>query len=253
MNVFFYDKTFDGLLTTVFDAYKLKLFPDKLLEMGDIAPMLMEQQFTSVTQPEKAARVWRALKNKLSTRAINHLLYAWQSDHPEFDQVIFRYICRAVITPKSIETDFADPDVNLVFKLAKQVSRECHYLIEFVRFQKTVDDVYFSPVAPRYDVLPFTMSHFKDRFSDQKWVIYDEKRGYGYYYDLHKITEMNLDDLTVIENGKLKPALLTEDELLFQTLWQRYFKALTIEERKNLKQQRRSMPKRFWHYLTELQ
>lgn len=253
MNVFFYDKTFDGLLTTVFDAYKLKLFPDKLLAIGEIAPMLMEQQFTSVTQSEKSARVWRALKNKLSQRALNHLLYAWQSDHPECDDYLFRYICRAVIAPQSIETDFADHDVNQVLKLAKQVSKECMYLIEFVRFQKTIDNIYFAPVSPRYDVLPFTISHFKDRFADQKWVIYDEKRAYGYYYDLHKIEEMNLDDLSVIENGKLKSDLLMEDERLFQTLWQRYFKALTIEERKNLKQQRRSMPKRFWHYLTELQ
>ena len=63
----------------------------------------------------------------------------------------------------------------------------------------------------------------------------------------------------MIEKGKLKSNLPTEDEQLFQRLWQRYFNALTIKERKNLKQQchflriNHSMPKLFWHYLTELQ
>ena len=35
MNVYLYDKTFDGLLTAVFDAYFRKTFPDALLSEGD--------------------------------------------------------------------------------------------------------------------------------------------------------------------------------------------------------------------------
>ena len=39
MNVYIYDKTFDGLLTAVFDAYFRKTFPDFLLSEGDALPL----------------------------------------------------------------------------------------------------------------------------------------------------------------------------------------------------------------------
>lgn len=253
MNVFYYDKTFDGLLTAVFDAYKLKMFPERLLTEGDVAPLLMLEMYTSVTNKEKSGRVWKALEKKLSKQALNQMMYVWLSKEPGSDELLFRYICKVVDAPRSIETDFSDGEIMKMFKLAKKVSGERHCIMQFVRFQKAENDVYFAPVGPRYDVLPLVINHFIDRFADQKWIIYDEKRRYGYYYDLKETREMTLDDPDSILNGKLNEKLMAEDEKLFQKLWRGYFKALTIKERINLKQQRRSMPKRFWRYLTELQ
>ena len=59
MNVYIYDKTFDGLLTAVFDAYFRKTFPDFLLSEGDALPLFYDELHTVVTDEEKAARVWR--------------------------------------------------------------------------------------------------------------------------------------------------------------------------------------------------
>ena len=33
--------------------------------------------------------------------------------------------------------------------------------------------------------LPMLIKHFRNRYADQKWIIYDVKRGYGLHYDLH--------------------------------------------------------------------
>ena len=38
MILFIYDKTLDGLLTALFDAYNRKTFPDVLLSKGDTLP-----------------------------------------------------------------------------------------------------------------------------------------------------------------------------------------------------------------------
>jgi len=57
MNVYLYDKTFDGLLTAVFDAYFRKTFPDALLSEGDALPLFCDDLHTVVTDEEKAARV----------------------------------------------------------------------------------------------------------------------------------------------------------------------------------------------------
>ena len=64
--LFLYDRTFDGLLTTVFDAFVRKQFPTVLLGEGEPLPLFHDEVFTVVTDEEKSARVWRALEKKLS-------------------------------------------------------------------------------------------------------------------------------------------------------------------------------------------
>ncbi|WP_165021875.1 TIGR03915 family putative DNA repair protein [Dysgonomonas sp. ZJ279] len=255
MIVFFYDKTFEGLLTAVFDAYSRKIFPDKLLVEGDVAPMFMEESYTVMTQSDKASRVWKALHEKLSKSACNMLSYVWLSELDGSDDLIFRYIRKAFDNKSSvsIEMNFGDNDILEVHQLAKKVDKEQHSLKQFIRFQKAADDIYFAPIVPLYNALPLAIDHFTDRFSDQKWVIYDLKRKYGYYYDLKTTVEITLTDDDHILSGKLDESLMAEDEKLFQDLWKGYFKAMTIKERINLKLQRQHMPKRFWKYLTEKQ
>lgn len=253
MLVFFYDKTFEGLLTAVFDAYSRKMFPDRLLGESDIAPLFMEDSYTVVSQEDRAHRVWAALEKKISRQACNMLTNAWLSELGGCDETIFRYICKNIDSKVSIEMNFGDKDVLELHQTARKVSHEAQYLRMFVRFQKAADDIFFAPVSPIYNALPIAVSHFADRFADQKWVIYDVKRHYGFYYDLHTTKEMTLDNDDHLLSGKLDESLMAEDEKKFQELWKGYFKAMTIKERINPRLQCQHMPKRFWKYLTEKQ
>ncbi|MDR1715425.1 MAG: TIGR03915 family putative DNA repair protein [Prevotella sp.] len=253
MLVFFYDKTFEGLLTAIFDAYSRKTFPDRLLGEGEIAPMFTEDCHTITTQEDKATRVWTSLQNKLSKGAQNMVTYAWLSEEEGSDELLFRFIRKSFDSKISIETNFGDEDVLKLHQLARKVSHEQLYIKQFVRFQKAADDIFFSAISPRHNALPLAIEHFRDRFSDQKWVIYDLKRRYGFYYDLHTVMEMTLDNDEHLLSGKLDENLMAEDEKMFQELWKGYFKSMTIKERINLKLQRQHMPKRFWKYLTEKQ
>lgn len=253
MLVFFYDKTFEGLLTAVFDAYNRKTFPDRLVGVGEVAPLFMEESYTVVTQENKAHRVWAGIEKKISKPACNMLTHAWLSEQSGCDENLFRYICKALDSEMSIEMNFGDKDVLELHQIARKVSHEAQYLRMFVRFQKAADDIFFAPVSPQYNALPITIDHFVDRFADQKWVIYDVKRHYGYYYDLKTATEITLDNDDHLLSGKLDEALMAEDEKMFQQMWKGYFNAMTIKERINPKLQRQHMPKRFWKYLTEKQ
>ena len=253
MVVFFYDKTFEGLLTAVFDAYSRKRFPDKLLGEGSIAPMFMEESYNVLTQDDKSTRVWEALQKKLSKTACNMLNYIWLSEEEGCDDLLLRYIRKIFDSQQSIEMNFGDNDVLQIHQLAKKVAKEELFLKQFIRFQKAADGMYFAPVSPIYNALPLTVNHLKDRFSDQKWLVYDLKRKYGYYYDLHTVIEVTLNDDEHLLSGKLDDALMAEDEKLFQELWKGYFKSMTIKERINPKLHRQHMPKRFWKYLTEKQ
>ncbi len=253
MNVFFYDKTFDGLLSAVFDAYRHKVFPGALVECGDVTPLFTDTAHRVDTAPDKTARVWAGLRKKLPQEALGMLTYVWLSEQEGSDLLLFHYICKVFDTPNSNVFNFTDADVLAVKQIAQKVSRERMYVIQFVRFQKTIENIYFALISPRSNVLPLVTEHFMDRFSDQRWAIYDESRGYGYFYDLRKIAEISLNDNNAVINGKLDDALLKEDEALYQRLWKNYFTALNIKERSNPKLHRRHMPQRFWKHLTEKQ
>lgn len=253
MIIFHYDKTFEGLLTAVFDAYNRKIFPDKLLEEDELEPLFVDESYTVLTQTDKASRVWKALEKKLQRTTRNMITHVWLSELPASDELIFRYIRKTFDSKQSIELNFADDDVLQMRNVAQKVDREKHRMIEYVRFQKAADDIFFAPVSPDHNCLPLTMEHFKDRFADQKWIIYDIKRNYGFYYDLKTVTEMTLDSTNLFPEGKLDEELMAKDEKLFQELWKGYFKSMTIKERINLKLQRQHLPKRYWKYLTEKQ
>jgi probable DNA metabolism protein len=52
-------------------------------------------------------------------------------------------------------------------------------------------------------------------------------------------------------NGKLGKDIRDSSELDFQELWNDYYQAVNIVERKNLKVHKQFLPKRFWKYLPE--
>ena len=77
MTLFIYDKTLDGLLTAVFDAYYRKTFPDVLLTDGEALPLFYDEVFTVITDDEKAGRVWRGLQKKVSASALSAITWCW--------------------------------------------------------------------------------------------------------------------------------------------------------------------------------
>ena len=134
------------------------------------------------------------------------------------------------------------------------MSNEKERIIQFTRFQKTADNIFFAPIEPVHNVLSLVTRHFQDRLASQKWTIYDMKRDYGYFYDLSTVTEIHFENKqTSSSSGKLDEELLAEDEKIFQKLWKEYFKSITIKERLNPKLHRQHLPVRFWKYLTEKQ
>ena len=251
MIIFFYDKTFEGLLSAVFDAFNLKIFPDRLLPAGDIPPVFTDTTHTVASSEKHAGRVWQGLQKKLQKKVCNMLTHVWLSELKGSDELLFRYICKTFATTKKIQFNFGDADVLEVEKIARKVAHEGHYLKMFVRFQKAADNIFFAPIRPQFNALPLAINHFTDRFADQQWVIYDLRRQYGYYYDLHTTQEITFKDDDHLLSGKLDESLMAADEKLFQDLWKGYFKAMTIKERINPRLHKKNMPVRFWPLLTE--
>ena len=254
MDIITYDKTFDGFLSAVFDCYDKKINPVAFADEGGMQTLLFSTAHKVVTDNHKADRVWKGLHKKLSGSACKLLAIDFLSEQPDIELLLFQFIKKALQSTTSIETNFGDPCVLEIYQIFKKVTRETERIRMFVRFQKTVDNIYFASFDPQYNVLPLTINHFKSRFSDQSWILYDTNRKYGFYYDLTSVTEIRFDNSKINPlTGALDQSAFAEDEKLFQSLWKVYFKEIEIKERHNPKLHKRLLPKRFWKYLTEKQ
>ncbi len=252
MYVFIYDKTFEGLLTLVFESFLQKKQPSIIIGEQTPLPLIYDEIIFITPDEEKASRVWKGLNKKLSKEACRMLTITFLSELPDIELIIFHYIRKAFESELSIETNFADEHTLELSKIYRKVSREAERMRMFIRFQKAADDLFFAPIEPLYNVIPLIIEHFKDRFADQKWVIYDLRRKYGIYYNLDKVQEIRFEDPQFnLENGSLDEELMAEDEKKFQALWKNYFNSMTIKERINPKLHVQMLPKRFWKYLPE--
>ncbi|MDR2075512.1 MAG: TIGR03915 family putative DNA repair protein [Desulfovibrio sp.] len=249
MPAFLYDRTFEGLLCALFDAYSRKDFPDVLLAAGDVLPLPAMRTHRVLTSRDRAIRVWKGLAGKLSPNALHSLAYAWLGEEEGGDIRLLRCMRKVFDSRGSPETDLGD--FLAVFRLARKVNREAHRLQGFARFQKTAQGVYFAAVEPRYDLLPLLAPHFAARFPDQQWILYDVGRRYGLFCDKGAYRDITLAAGCLRQN-RLEDGLLADGEKIFQTLWKSYCQALTIQERLNPKLQSRCLPRRYWPYLTEM-
>ena len=252
MKTLIYDGSFEGLLTSIFEVFEYKY---DVVEIINITNYHQENIFSEVhsvaTDTQKSDRVLNRIKENLGKEGLSILMKVYFSENPELERLILSAIRYSIKNPtQNILQDFANEDIMDIAKICKSMGREIHRMHAFVRFEKLQDEVYFSKIEPDFNVLPLSVKFFKDRYQDQKWMIFDLKRNYGVFYDLKEMdffypTENQHHEFKKIEN------FLHEDETKYQKLWQRYFFKTNIPERKNLKMHHQMLPKRYWKYLTE--
>nr|WP_299339165.1 TIGR03915 family putative DNA repair protein [Allomuricauda sp.] len=248
--ILIYDGSFNGFLTSVFVAFEEKI------NVVDIQPNhqqqsgLFSETETVFTNVSKAKRVWNGVRNK-SHSAISNIYFAFLSETDGVELLLFRYVQKLMPTKGQKQSDFSDETILRISQLARSVGREKHRMEAFVRFQLTKDGIYFANIEPDFNVLPLVSKHFRNRYADQQWLIYDVKRKYGIYYDLDHVELVSLN-LKEIHFNKIKKsdAFLTE-EYDYQTLWNDYFKSTGIKSRINRKLHTQHVPKRYWKYLSE--
>lgn len=245
-----YDGTFEGFLTTVFEVYEYKLAQPQI-KRGSVADgSLFGDMHVVQTNGEKAKRVLAKLEQKISRTAMMQVYKSFLSELKGMEDVLLRYVQYVIAGKHGIENDYGHPDVLMVQQTSKKVHREKHRMEAFVRFQLTKDELYYAIVQPDYNVLPLIAIHFKERYADQRWLIFDGRRKYGLYYDLKEVSEITID---FNETGNETSNVYDEQEGLYQELWKQYFDSVNIKARRNMKLHIQHVPRRYWKYLIEKQ
>ena len=257
-----YEPSFEGWLSAVFYVYTNKLQDDESLQLiahDCYIPSLIAQATSVATDADNAERVLIKLHKLLGRSGMRNILWGFLSEKAHIGTTLFQVIKYAIDYPsRHIMQDLGNLNVLELVQTVKSVAREKHRMEAFVRFEHTTDDIYFARVEPDFNVLPLIGEHFRQRYQDQHWAIYDVARGYGIYYDKSKSTPSRpaaLQTITNLDDAVLRnPASIhSKDEQRYQKFWQGYFTNVNIKERKNPRLHKQYLPQRYWKYLSEKQ
>ena len=243
--IYLFNGSFEGLLTAVFEWFERKPGEITLILEANHQPDAFKKTLTIYNNREKAERVWNGLIKRLDKNWIRRLYCAYLSEVPAAFNHIFHFTAYIFDNLLGAENNYGNPHVLAISKYAKSVEREKHRMEAFIRFEETKDGVFYCDIDPDFNVLPLILKHFKDRYADQQWIIYDLNRNYGLYYNLKTVEHIFMN---VLNKRTMDPK-----EKLYATLWKDYFKSTNIVSRKNTKLHVQHVPKRYWRYLTEKQ
>lgn len=245
-----YDGTFDGLLSAIFEVYDYKFKDFKILSKhDDIVQDVFATEHQVTTDYEKSSRVRSKIKALLGYSGLSDLLRVFLSERRDKEYLIGFAVAEALKNPgQNILENYASPEILEISKIVKSVGRESHRMNAFIRFEKLQDDSYFAKIEPDFNVIPLIAEHFKNRYKDQKWMIYDLKRGYGISWDLCEFNTFVPEDTAKMQQSE---NFHHAEEAFYQQMWQRYFIKTGIESRRNPKLHIQHVPKRYWKYLTE--
>lgn len=253
MTQFIYDGSYAGLFSSIFEVYERKCTDASIVKQQNLQALVFSENIEVSTDPGKAERVLKGLRKKVSPECFANLYSCYLSELKGIENTLLQFVQYVFSSRKNIEDDFGHHAVLDVAQVARKVGREKHRFEAFVRFENIGDKFFYAPIDPDYNVLPLIVPHFKRRYADQDWIIYDTKRRYGVHYNQHteQVNEAIID--FTAHSTDLTPTGISfdPDEMLYQDLWKNYFKSTNIPMRRNMKLHLQHVPKRYWKYLVE--
>ncbi len=238
---YYYDGSFDGLLTVIFIAYKDRKNNELRIIVKTGQLLLGLDDINVITNFSKARRVEKAICDKLSQNFLNNIQTCFLSCDKNKDIVIVHTVYKALKQGKEILNSL-DEHAFYVNKLVKQVLNERHRYLGVLRFKEVKDGTMFSTIEPKNNVLPILISHFKNRMKREKFAIFDKGRKMIAYYDRNKVEIFFLESLEIE---------WSDEEIEYSKLWKTFHKTISIKERENKKLQQSNLPKYYWKYLVE--
>ena len=238
---YIYDGTFEGLLTSIYEAYYRRQEPSGILKNENLQQSLFDECIYIETDIEKSQKVYESIRKKISQRALQHIYYTYLSDHIDSGTLIYRYLKLGFKAGGKIDSMLSDQRVLDVHNTSKKVSFERHRMLGLLRFKKVSDNLFYAAIEPDHNIVPVLASHFAKRFSDQNFIIHDLKRKHAVFY--------NTKEWVITDFDEVLPDSF--DERNYEKLWKEYFTSIAIKERVNPRLQKQFMPKRYWIHLTE--
>lgn len=248
---FIYDGSFEGLLTCIYEVYYRKDTPSFILSKelykqktdGTLFSLIEAPPYIN-TDMDKYYKVYNAILNKISQESLETIYNVYLSEVHNFEMTILSFIRFGFKAGFDTNKHMQEDIVLNMLKTERKVLFEAHRMLGFIRFEKYID-FYYAEYEPDHNITTLITPHFVSRMPDEKFIIHDIKREIASIYDKSTwyITSLNKETLSKITNNK---------NTCYEDLWINYFKSASINERKNIRNQKRQMPQRYWNHLPEI-
>ena len=242
---YWYDGTFSGVLTAVFDAFARREDPE-ILQAGHGEQLSLDDaERTILTDPAKADRVWKGVEKRMSVHALQLFYSAWLGECPEVPSLILHTMREGMRRGEAVLGMLQDARIRRLTELYRKVTHEVHFFTGTLRFVRSPSGFFHAVYEPDGNITELLAPHFAERFSCETFLIHDLKRGCCAVYDGREIV------LAQAPPQLAPPTRDADDD--FEGLWKKYFTTIAVEGRKNAALQKRFLPGRYWRHLTEMQ
>lgn len=190
-----YDGSFNGFLTAIFVGINEKIEIMGFQKTYSPQKGLFVEIQTIDTDILKAKKVWNSIEKKNST-VLKNVYFAFLSEAEGVEFMLYKYIQKLYALLNPIELEQMAAIELKIGQLAKNVGREKQLTEVSVDFNVTNDNVYVAEIEPNFNVLPLVSRHFRLRYPNQQWIVFDRKRNYGMFYNLVSVEIIDLETKT---------------------------------------------------------
>lgn len=239
--VYRYDGSFQGFLCCVFESFARRELPAAVCTPRNEQLTLFSARDIQ-TDAGRARRVFAGV-GRLGGRIKYWLATAFLSTAPEKEMILLRFVRRVFEMGAAAAQMLGDPDIARAWELERAVRNEAHLMLEFIRFEQR-GEMLGAVIHPKNLVLPLLRSHFCSRLPDESFVIYDAAHGIAMLRRGNSVQYLEMQEYLPEQDA---------GEKAWQEMWKRFFRALTIQERRNPRCQRTHCPQRFWRDMCEME
>ena len=192
--VYFYDGTFEGLLTSIYDGFYSPAPPNIISIKYEYEVDLLSEIVNIETDIIKHKKVQNSIVTKIDPLCLKKLYYVFLSNKEDKGMLCFNYLKLAFKLGPDVRNYLHNDLVKSVENINKRVSFECHRFTGLVRFSYINDKFLYSSIEPDNNILEFISPHFQRRFPSEYWIIHDIKRGLASIYNTTnwEIVEMDI-------------------------------------------------------------
>ena len=244
-NTYLYDGTFNGLMALISKLLFMKNNPDNIKDKYKYSSNLLDNPI-ELNLDEETNKLNKFM-NLFSLDIIHTIYYIYLSENENKELVIYYFLKNALKYQDSVYLHRNLKCVNMAINISSYVGREAHKLKGFTRFKLLKSNFYYAEINPTNNVIQILTNHFKKRLKNEYFLIYDVNHKIYALYDKKDIYYLSSEELISLNLE------LDVKEEQFEDLWKSFFNTIGIKERENLKVQRNFMPKKYWHYILEME
>ena len=250
--VLLHDGSFEGFLSAVFDAFRLRLGGARVASRLRHVANLLEESRELETDSVQARRVWEGILARAGKEVAAMYRAAFLCEEEDVDDALWKCLRDLFSgTDGARGRNLLEPHVHAVHAAACRVRHEAHLFTGFVRFQQAHDNSLCAVVAPEHDILELLGPHFLARLPGQPWMIADSRRGRVLGCDGASFRLMECDPAQLPRDAREAVRLVPESEDRWRDLWTVFYDSVNIPERSNPRQLARLLPRKYWSYLPE--